>query len=87
MVRAQEGDVVDITDSGVGTHTITLTEYTPYDGRFDNFLMNMMVLYAKSTDMGGIDRSSSFFDTAFKRKAFEELRRRNFVKKLYYIDF
>lgn len=87
------GDAVRLTDSinlttdGTGTQTITLTEYTPYDGKYDDFLANMLVLYAKSADQGGIDRSSEFWSRAFKKKAFENVVRRNFVFKDYHIDF
>jgi len=78
---------VDITDTGTGNHTITHTEYMPFDGKWNNLFREMLVLHAKAKKEGQISQPDSIFQEIFRKRAFEEHIRRNFVPNPYYIDF
>jgi len=78
---------VNITDAGTGTHTITLTEYMPFDSRWDNLFREMLVLHAKAKKEGQMNTPDQIFQEVFRKRAFEEHIRRNFVPNSYYIDF
>ena len=84
--NALAGTEVDITDQGTGTHTITLgSDLMPYDGIFDEFFREMLLLY--SMDKRGQKVQGSFGTSIFKKRAFEEVIRRGYAPKAYYIDF
>lgn len=85
--NALDGTVVNISDAGTGTHTITLTEYMPYDGRYDDFLREMLVVHASAKKKGTVARSDAMFQNIFRKKLFEEEVRRGFQEPQYYIDF
>jgi len=85
--NAIAGTEIDITTTGSGTHTITQTEYTPYDGRYDEFLREMLVLHAKGKREGGASKSDAMFQSIFRKRMFEEEVRRGFQEPSYYVDF
>ena len=78
---------VDLDDAGSGTHTITHTEYMPFDSKWDNLFREMLVLHAKAKKEGQMSQPDSIFQEIFRKRAFEEHIRRNFVPNPYYIDF
>lgn len=78
---------IDITDVGTGTHTITHTEYMPFDGKWDNLFREMLVIHAKGKKEGQMSNVDSIFQEIFRKRAFEEHIRRNFVPRNYNIDF
>jgi hypothetical protein len=78
---------IDITDAGTGTHTITHTEYMPFEGKYDNLFREMLVLHAKAKKEGQLSNPDSIFQEIFRKRAFEEHIRRSYVPPIYYIDF
>jgi hypothetical protein len=85
--NAIAGTNLSISDDGSGTNTISLTEYTPYNGRFDNLLREAVVMTAKAKKEGVIEQPEIMYKGLFNRRAMEQTIRRNFVPKEYYIDF
>ncbi len=84
-VNALEDSVIDITTTGSGTHTITLgNDEMPWDGIFDEFLREMLVLHALSKSTGNLEATNA---NLFKKRAMEEVIRRGFVPKYYHITF
>jgi hypothetical protein len=85
--NALDNSVVTISDTGTGTHTIafgTNGDYMPWDGLFDDFIKEMLVLHAFSKRGQKPDVISS---SLFKKRAMEEVIRRGFVPKYYRIDY
>ena len=78
---------VDISATGSGTHTITHTEYTPYGGRYDEFLREMLVMHARGKREGGTSQADAMFQSVFRKRLFEEEMRRGFQEPSYYVDF
>jgi len=85
--NALDDSAVTISDAGTGTHTITLTEYTPYNGRYDDFLREMLVMHARGKREGGAGRADAMFQSVFRKRMFEEEVRRGFQEPSYYVDF
>lgn len=83
--RVLKTQSVNLTSTGSGTHTLTLgNDVMPYNGIFDDFIKEMLVLHAFSKRGQKPDVISS---SLFKKRAMEEMIRRNFVPKYYYIDY
>lgn len=79
---------VNITGAGVGTQTMTLQDDAmPYDGLFDDFIRDMLVLHAMSKRGSDQVQQGIFNMGVFKKRAMEEVIRRNFVPRYYYIDY
>ena len=87
IINAKYGTELTISDDGSGTNTITLTEQTPYSGRFDNVLREALVMHAKAKKEGGIGTPEMTYGGLFNKRAREETMQRNYVPKPYYIDF
>lgn len=85
--NAIAGTTVDITTTGSGTHTMTLTEMTPYDGRYDGFLREMLVMHGRGKKEGGASKSDAMFQSIFRKRMFEEEIRRGFQEPAYWLDF
>lgn len=85
--NAIAGTNVDITGTGSGDNTMTLTEMTPFDGRYDGFLREMLVMHGRGKKEGGASRSDAMFQQIFRKRMFEEEIRRGFQEPHYYIDF
>jgi len=85
--NAYNGTTVTLSDAGTGTHTITLTEYMPYDSKYDNLFREMLVLHGKAKKEGQISNTDSIFQEVFRKRMMEEHIRRTFVPPIYYIDF
>jgi hypothetical protein len=84
---AMDGSYVDITDAGTGTQTMAHTDVMPYNDRFNQFMREMLVMHAKAKKEGVLERPEQVYSTIFRQRAMEETVRRNFIKKLYYLDF
>jgi hypothetical protein len=85
--NALDGTVITLSDAGTGTHTITLTEYTPYNGRYDDFLREMLVMHARGKKQGGVAKPDVMFQSIFRKRMFEEEVRRGFQEPAYQSDF
>jgi hypothetical protein len=86
--NALAGTVVDITATGSGTQTVTLQpELLPYDGIFDEYFREIVVLHAASKQEGQVRGPDAFYERLFRKRAFEETIRRDFVPKYYRIDY
>jgi hypothetical protein len=84
--NAIDESIIDIGDAGTGTHTITMgNDLMPYEGIFDEFLREMLFLYAM--DKRGGQGITSFGTALFKKRAFEEVIRRGYAGKSYNMDF
>jgi hypothetical protein len=86
-VAAMENDYVNITDAGTGNHTITLTDYMPYRGIFDQFLREQLVSHAKAKREGAFSQYDQSYNMMFRKKAIEETLRREMYMPEYYIEF
>jgi hypothetical protein len=62
---------IDITDTGSGEHTITHTEYMPFDSKWDNLFREMLVLHSKAKKEGQMSQPDSIFQEIFRKRAFE----------------
>jgi hypothetical protein len=85
--NALNGTTITTTDAGTGTHTMTMAasaDSLPYDGIFDEFIREMLVAHAKSKKQ---QRPSPIYHEAFRRRAMEEVLRRQYVPKPYVIDY
>lgn len=85
--NALDNSVVTISDAGTGTHTIAWGsngDYMPWDGIFDDFIKEMVVLHAVSKRG---QKPSGLFEALFKKRAMEETIRRGFVPKYYRLDY
>jgi hypothetical protein len=79
---------LNLTGTGVGTQTLTLQDdVMPYDGAFDQFIKDMLVLHALSKRGSDQVQQGMFNMSVFKKRAMEEVIRRGFVPKYYYIDY
>jgi hypothetical protein len=86
--NALDNDPVTISDAGSGTHTITLTDdIMPWDGIFDELLREMIVMHAKAKQEGNVGQPEAIYGDVFRKRAFEERIRRDFVKKYYSLDY
>jgi hypothetical protein len=85
--NAVAGTEITISTTGSGTHTATLTEYTPYYGRYDNFLREMLVMHGRGKKEGGASKSDAAFQSVFRKRMFEEEVRRGFQEPNYYLGF
>jgi hypothetical protein len=87
-INALEESVVDITASGSGTHTLTLSDdVMPYDGAYDGVLREMLVMHARAKGEGKIGQPEAIYGAAFKKRAMEETIRRRFREKYYVMDY
>lgn len=86
-VAAMENDYVTISDDGTGTQTITLTDYMPYNGIFDDFLREQMVMYAKAKREGALTSVDPMYASAFRKRVMEESLRKEMRAPEYYIEF
>jgi len=87
-VNAIESSVIDITNTGSGTHTITLgSDMMPYDGAFDNMILEMVVMHARSKAYGKIGQPDALYQEVFRKRAMEETIRRKFVQRYYRLDY
>lgn len=79
---------VDVTSTGTGTHTITMQpDMMPYDGIFDEYFREMMVLHGASKMEGQPRASDAFYERMFRKRAFEEVIARQFAPKYYRLDY
>ena len=63
------------------------TDMMPYDGRYDQLFREMLVMHAKAKKEGNVGQPEGIYHEIFRRRAWEETLRRNFVPKPYRIDF
>jgi hypothetical protein len=59
----------------------------PYDGQFDGALREFLVAHARAKKENEMGVAESTYSRAFNRRAMEEMIRRNFIPKVYGIDF
>lgn len=85
--NALDETAVTISDAGTGTHTIALTEYTPYNGMYDDFLREMLVMHAKGKREGQTSRPDAMFQRVFRKRLFEEEVRRGFQEPAQWLGF
>jgi hypothetical protein len=85
--NAIAGTNLTVSDDGSGTNTITLTEMTPYDGKYDNWLREGVVMHAKAKKEDSIIQPDVIMNDIFTRRAMQETIKRGYVPKRYYMDF
>lgn len=86
--NALDGTAVTISDAGTGTHTITLTaDAMPWDGIFDELLREMVVMHARAKMTGEVGQPEAIYGDVFRKRAFEERIRREFIPKYYRLDY
>jgi len=87
-MNAMDGTDIDITASGSGTHTLTLSDdVMPYDGSFDHQIRESMVMHARAKSEGKIGQAEALYSQIFKKRAMEETIRRKFIERYYSIDY
>ncbi|MHA2067441.1 MAG: hypothetical protein ACXABY_24000, partial [Candidatus Thorarchaeota archaeon] len=88
--NALDNSVVNISDTGTGTHTIAWGsngDYMPWDGIFDELIREMIVMHAKAKMEGNVGQPEAIYGDIFRKRAFEERIRRSFIPKRYRLDF
>lgn len=87
-VNALENSIIDITNTGSGTHTLTLgDDVMPYDGAYDGFLREMLVMHSRAKRTGKMGQPDAIYGEIFRKRAMEETIRRKFVEKYYRLDY
>jgi hypothetical protein len=76
-----------ISSDGTGTQTLTQADVMPYDDVFNEFLREMTVMHAKAKKEGVLEKSEGIYNQVFRTRAMQEVIRRNYSPKYYYIDF
>jgi hypothetical protein len=88
--NALDNTVITISDAGSGTHTIAWGsngDYMPYDGIFDELIREMIVMHARAKMEGNVGQPEAIYGDVFRKRAFEERIRRQFVPKYHRLDF
>jgi hypothetical protein len=76
-----------IIDYNKKSATVTSSSSMPWNGLFDEFLREQMVMHAKAKREGQVGQPENIYQPAFRKRAMEENLRRNHYLKNYYIDF
>jgi len=66
---------------------LALTDSMPYQDRFNDSFVEMLNLYTASKKQGDVTSVNQLMRQVFKKRAMEEVVRRDFVQRPYYIDF
>ena len=86
--RVLKTNSVNITNTGTGTHTITMQpDLMPYDGIFDEYFREMLVLHAGAKSTSQPNPADAFYERIFRKRAFEEVINRKFVPRYYRLNY
>jgi len=69
------------------TGDVIASASTPYNGIFDDWLREMLVMHAKGKKEGTLGKTEMLYSELARKRAMEIQVRRSFVPKPYRIDF
>lgn len=78
---------LSVTSNGTGVQTVSQTDIMPYNGMYDEFLREMLVMHAKAKKEGQIEKPEALYQQVFRGRAIQEEIRRGFNPSPYYIAF